>query len=140
MYYKQVFSKMRKALVGIAAVLMLTTLVIAIVPAFAYAPTYSFYDPKKNVELDIQAYSANDFNLWIVSPVPDLCDGYGATVKGGVLTIFGRCTYGTYAGKGVLSGGGKLTGPVLLMLTVAGKPPMVMTFFMKQVAPCAYCK
>jgi hypothetical protein len=135
---------MRKALVGIAAAVMLTTLVIAIVPVFANpdvyeVPTYIFVDLKAMVQLDIYVVAGQPtiFYLWSpFGPPVNLCDGVGVIIKGGVLTIFGRCiTISPYvdinAGKGVLSGGGKLTGPVVLVLAVAGRPPTVMKFIMR---------
>jgi len=124
---------MRIALVGIAAALVLTTLVIAIVPAFAFQ-SYFFFTSDYKYGLLVDPLNRM-FYLFIAPGGPmHLCDGLGATVKGGLLTIFGRCTNiaypSLYAGKGVLSGVGKLTGPVVVILAVAGKPPIFMRFIM----------
>jgi hypothetical protein len=122
---------MRKALVGIAAALILTTLVIAIVPAWGAQPVYVFFDPKAYVTLQLDLvttpYPHYIFRLYSEYPV---CDGVGGViVAGGTVTILGRCV-NLLPNKGVLSGGGKLTGPVVLLLTVAGKPPVFMKFIM----------
>jgi hypothetical protein len=143
---------MRKALVGIAAALMLTTLVIAIplLPAttrtelYPPPPTYSFIAgaTTQGVELDIWP-STHEFNLWqntVPSPTP-LCYGVGATVKAGFLTISGPCISGFWeVASSRASGGGTLTGLVVLTLTFSGKPPTSITLIMKPVAPCAYCE
>jgi hypothetical protein len=137
---------MRKALVGIAAALMLTTLVIAIVPAFAQ-PVYFFMGQDQTYWLWVYP-TLHTFYLYSYSyPVSQsyLCNGYGVVVVHGVLTILGACTtltmYGnTYTSyyKGVLSGGGKIssTTPIKLVLTIVSKPPTKpMTFTLYFVPP-----
>lgn len=126
---------MSKALVGIAAALMLTTLAIVVVPAFApVAVPTKFVDGQGDV-LRINAIVPGSFELNSGRLGGELCHGVGARVTNGVLVIAGRCTHfenydSLYEGKGVLFGGGKLTGPIVLILTVSGRPPMVMKFIM----------
>jgi len=139
MQYREVFWKMRKALMGIAAALMLTTLVVAIVPAFSVVTEYYFSDGNGTY----LGVNPTNHQFWLYQmPFPgyDLCNGYGARVVNGVLMIFGRCTGlpgypSQYPGRSLLSGGGKLTGPIVLVLTVVGRPPMVMRFIMMPIPP-----
>jgi hypothetical protein len=141
---------MRKVLVGIAAALMLTTLVIAIVPAFAqivyYGPTYTFIDVKAGVGLDVYVVPGKPiiFYLYPLGDSVNLCDGMGGTVKGGYLVLLGACVNPKWlpttppnypypdvnAGKGVLAGGGKIATGIVVTLTVVGKPPMVYKYYM----------
>jgi hypothetical protein len=129
---------MRKASIGIAAAVLLTTLAIVVVPAFAPVVPTKFLDSQGDV-LRINAIVPGSFELNSGRLGGELCDGVGARVTNGFLWIAGRCTYQgsetLYAGKGVLAGGGKLTGPIILTLTVAGKPLTVMKFIMMPYTP-----
>ena len=132
---------MRKAIVGISAGLILTTLVIAVIPAFAVPTptTYFFVDWNAVVWLEVK-FTPGQPVTFILVPFStiDLCHGVGGTIIGGYLTLYGRCVQfpppypfkDVNAGKGALIGGGKLTGPVVVILTVAGKPPMVYKYYM----------
>jgi len=139
---------MRKTLVGIAAALMLTMLVIAMVPAFAQGELW-FADETRTYFLEVNP-TTREFWLWHLFDGGDdhsvglLCYGVGARVVKGVLAIMGKCQNGlvpvlggaTNGGSGLpvsfLSGGGKVeTGPIRLVLVTVSKPPTKpMTFTM----------
>jgi hypothetical protein len=136
---------MRRAIVGIAGALLLATLVVAIVPAFAVLPGDVMYYYRTSDDSYALSVDATSHQFFFYSPSIyfstgyNTCDGVGAAVVHGVVAIVGRCTYQGYpsldVGKGALSGGGKLTGPIVVILAVAGKPPMVMKFTMWQEFP-----
>jgi hypothetical protein len=117
---------MRKALVGIAAALMLTTLVIAIVPAFAQVPL-SFRDTTQTYVLWVDS-TTHQFWLFVNlvnGQTVVLCSGVGAIVVKRVLAIpYAKCTvsyYASYVGAYLSGGGPVVTGPIKLVLIV--KPP-----------------
>jgi hypothetical protein len=110
---------MRKALVGIAAALMLTTLVIAIVPAFAVTEYY-FYDKTPYYYLWVDP-TTHEFSLNY--PGTTMCYGVGAIVVKGVLTIpYGKCTH-TESYVSFLFGGGPVSVTKPIKLVVVFKPP-----------------
>jgi hypothetical protein len=117
---------MRKALVGIAAALMLTTLIITIVPAFASYPL-TFTTSDSSAELLVNP-TTHEFLLFGQTGL--LCAGVGAVVVKGVLVIAGKCQIGAAT---FLSAGGKaLTGPIKLVLVTVSKPstkPMLFTLW-----------
>jgi hypothetical protein len=137
---------MRKALVGIAAALMLTTLVIAIVPASGggtLPPTVYFIAGSSTVggfELSVSTSGSGEFSLWqtiifsnqyVATATFTLCHGLGATFKGAYLTIHGTCDVQSGFAGAVISASGMVTGFIVLTLTFSGKPPTSMMLFMK---------
>ena len=146
---QEVFWEMRKPLVGVAAALMLTTLVIVIVPAFAQGELW-FADETRTYFLEVNP-TTHWFWLWHLFDGGDdhavglLCYGVGARVVKGVLAIMGKCQYdelvplaggatdgGSRLPVSFLFGGGKVqTGPIKLVLVTVSKPPTKpMTFTM----------
>jgi hypothetical protein len=143
---------MRKAFVGIVAIL--TTLVLAIpLAAAAYTPpTPPFYfvvgtAAAGGFELDITSTTTSD--LYQVTFVPDPYPNYYSTdvctitgtwiLRGNFLTIHGgSCSAGPLAGAQV-SGSGMVNtlGFVVLTLAFQGKPGTSVTFVMKQGTPLA---
>jgi hypothetical protein len=134
---------MKKAFIGISAALILTTLVVAIVPAFG-----QFLACKTGdlcfVTSDLYYYlevnpATHTFSLYTPAvPVGTpfySCSGVGAVVVKGVLLVGGKCqtlmialpngppTLSVYSG--FLSGGGKIAnGPIKVVLVILSKPPL----------------
>jgi hypothetical protein len=142
---------MRKALVGIAAALMLTTLVVAIVPASGGAPTVYFItgsSAQGGFELSVSTSGSGEFWLWqelvftnnVKTSVTFLvCHGLGATFKGAYLAIHGTCDAESGIAGAVISASGMVTGFIVLTLTFLGKPPTSMMLFMKPEPSCTLC-
>ena len=113
---------MKRASVGIAAALMLATLVIAVVPVFGVV-RLRFADETGTWNLLVSPDS-HGFFLWRSGEQLPLCHGVGAYVVGKALSIrHGECVVST-VGASFLTGGGKVsTGPIRLALVTVGVPP-----------------
>ena len=113
---------MGKALVGIAAGIMLATLVIAVVPVFG-AVRLKFCD-KTGTWCLLVVPGNPGFFLYRSGDQLPLCHGEGAYfVRDALLIRHGGCIVSN-VGASFLTGGGKVsTGPIVLALVTVGVPP-----------------
>ena len=113
---------MRKALVGIAAALMLATLVIGVVPVFGVV-RLKFCDETGTLCLLVTP-GYPGFFLWRSGDELPLCHGEGAYfVRDALLIRHGECIVSN-VGASFLTGGGKAsTGPIRLTLVTLSVPP-----------------